>query len=60
MKIELPEGYKDIEIKENWFVAENDKDLIRVELPKPNKTWWIDGYYFNGKCFEVFLIDSDE
>lgn len=59
MKIELPEGYKYIEIKEKWFIAENEKDVIRVELAKPNKTWWIDGYYFNGKCFKVFLVDSD-
>ena len=60
MKIELPDGYKDIEIKENWFIAKSKKDVIKVELPNPNKTWWIDGYYHNGRCFEVFLVDGDE
>jgi len=29
MKIELPENYKDIEIKNDWFIAESEKSTIR-------------------------------
>ena len=61
MKIEIPKKYENVEINsENWFIAKSSTDLIKVQLPKPKKIWWVDGYIVYDTYFEVTLIDGKQ
>ena len=59
MKIQIPKHFEDVEItKTNWFIAKSKTENIKIELPKPNIQWWIDGYSINGEIAEIMLVDS--
>lgn len=59
MTIQIPKHFEDIEItKTDWFVAKSKADTIKIELPKPNIKWWIDGYFINDNVAEIKLVDS--
>ena len=61
MIIQIPKRFNDIEInKKNWFIAKSKTEKIKIELPKPNIKWWIDGYNINGGITEITLVDSIE
>jgi hypothetical protein len=61
MTIQMPKHFKDVEItKTNWFIAKSKADKIKIELPKPNIKWWVDGYNINGEVVEIMLVDSTE
>lgn len=61
MKIELPKEYEDIEISFNdVFTAKSNSKEIKIELPKPNSRWWIEGYTTYDTYAEVTLVDTEK